>query len=62
MAYSYRCADYPGMETCPASFTAATETELWKLIELHAAVAHGEKPEQWTAEDRKAVKDLIRTH
>ncbi|WP_370039966.1 DUF1059 domain-containing protein [Sinorhizobium fredii] len=35
MAYSYRCKDYPGMEACPASFTAETEAEVWKHIELH---------------------------
>lgn len=42
MAYSYRCKDYPGMDACPGSFTA--ETELWKHIELHAAIAHQENP------------------
>ena len=39
MAYSYRCKDYPGMDACPASFTAETESELWKHIELHGAHA-----------------------
>ena len=41
-AYSYACKDYPGMEKCPGRFYAETEGELWKLIELHASVAHGE--------------------
>ena len=34
--YSYACNDYPGMEGCPGRFSAATEDELWKLVELHA--------------------------
>ena len=59
MAYSYRCADYPGMEKCPGSFVSETEAELWKHIELHAAVAHEEVPGKWSPDDRKAVKDLI---
>ncbi|MDX8433535.1 MULTISPECIES: DUF1059 domain-containing protein [Mesorhizobium] len=59
MAYSYRCKDYPGMEACPGSFTAETETELWKHIELHAAIAHQENPEQWSPEDRQQVKKII---
>ncbi|RUU25158.1 DUF1059 domain-containing protein [Mesorhizobium sp. M6A.T.Ca.TU.002.02.2.1] len=59
MAYSYRCSDFPGMEACPASFTAETETELWKHIEVHAAVAHHENPEQWSAEDRQQMKKVI---
>ena len=60
MAYSYRCKDYPGMEACPASFTAETEAELWKHIELHGASAHGEEPEKWSSEDRQQIKTLIR--
>ena len=40
--YSYACKEFPGMEACPARFYAETEDELWKLIELHASVAHGE--------------------
>lgn len=61
MAYSYRCKDYPGMEACPGSFTAETEAELWKHIELHGTAAHQEKPEQWSQDERKQMKDLIRT-
>ena len=40
-AYSYACADCEGMETCPGTVTAETEDEVWKLMELHAVVAHG---------------------
>ncbi|QIA22010.1 MULTISPECIES: DUF1059 domain-containing protein [unclassified Mesorhizobium] len=60
MAYSYRCRDYPGNETCPASFTAATEAEVMKHVELHGRIAHGEDPEQWSPEDRQQVQKLIR--
>ena len=61
MAYSYRCGDYPGMEACPGMFTAETEEELWKHIELHAAAAHQESPETWSSEERQTVKNLIQT-
>jgi Protein of unknown function (DUF1059) len=47
------------MEACPAWFTAETEQELWKHIELHGSAAHGENPEQWSAEDREQIKKLI---
>ena len=59
MAYAYRCGDYPGMD-CPGSFTAETEAELWKHIELHAATAHQENPEKWSSEERQTMKKLIR--
>lgn len=59
MAYSYRCGDYPGMEVCPGSFTAETEAELWKHIELHAATAHQESAEKWSSEERQTMKNLI---
>lgn len=59
MAYSYRCKDYP-VEACPASFTAETEAELWKHIELHGATAHQEEPDKWSSEDRQHIKNLIR--
>lgn len=61
MAYSYRCADYPGMEACPASFAAQTEHELWKHIEVHGAVGHQEDPEKWSPEERLQMKQLIRS-
>ena len=59
-AYSYACSDYPGMEQCPGRFCAATEDEIWKLVELHALAAHGEDPAAWTAEARALLKTLIR--
>ena len=61
MAHSYRCGDYPGMEACPGSFTAETEAELWKHIELHASSAHLENPKMWSTEERQTMKNLIRT-
>lgn len=57
--YSYSCSDYPGMETCPGRFRTASKDELWKVIELHASVAHGEDPTAWTAEDRARIESLI---
>lgn len=57
--YSYACKDYPGMAACPGHFFAETQDELWKLIELHASVAHKEDPAAWTAEDRAQLKTLI---
>jgi hypothetical protein len=59
--YAYACKDYPGMEQCPGRFYAGTENEIWKLMELHASVAHGEDPGAWTAEDRALLKTFIRT-
>jgi len=59
--YSYACRDYPGMETCPARFTVETEDEICKLIELHAAVAHGEDPATWSDQDRAYLKSLVKS-
>jgi predicted small metal-binding protein len=59
--YSYACKDYPGMEECPGHFSAATEDELWKLIEVHAKVAHGEDPAAWSADDKALLKALLKT-
>ena len=61
MAYTYRCKDYPGNEACPGSFTAVTEAEVMKHVELHGKAAHGEDPDQWSPEDRETVKKLIRS-
>ena len=61
MAPFYQCRNYPGMESCPAAFTAETEKELWKHIELHATAAHQEEPEKWAPEDRQQIKALIQT-
>jgi hypothetical protein len=58
---TYACKDYPGMESCPASFTTETENELWKHIELHGVIAHQEKPEEWSPEERQQMKKLVRT-
>ena len=58
--YSYACKDYPGMEDCPGAVTAASEEEVWKLMETHAQVAHGENPDDWSEEDRSFLKTLIR--
>ena len=58
--HSYACKDYPGMETCPFHITTETEGELWKLMEVHAAHAHGEDPSQWSDEDRAYLKTLIK--
>jgi hypothetical protein len=60
--FSYACRDYPGMEKCPGHFSAETEGEIWKLMEVHACVAHGEDPAAWTAEDKAFLKTLIRQH
>jgi predicted small metal-binding protein len=59
-AYTYACKDYPGNETCPGRFTAETEAEVIKLVELHASVAHGEDPANWSEDDRDYLKTLIR--
>ena len=61
MAYSYACKDYEGMEDCPGKVVAATADEVWKLMELHAVVAHGEDPSTWDDDTRKYVKTLIKT-
>ncbi len=59
--HSYACKDCEGMEACPASFVAETKEELWKLMELHASIAHGEDPSDWTDEVRKYVGTLFKT-
>ena len=48
------------MEACPGHFFAETQDELWKLMELHASVAHQEDPAAWTVEDRAQLKTLIK--
>jgi len=59
--YSYACKDYPEMESCPGHFVAETEDEIWKLMALHASVAHGEDPDKWSDEDRQFLKTLIKS-
>ena len=49
------------MEACPGKVVAATEDEVWKLMELHAVVAHGEDPSAWSDEDRAELAKLIKT-
>ena len=59
--YSYACKDYPGMESCPGHFIAETEGEVWKLMELHASVAHDEDPGAWSDDDKAYLKTLIKS-
>jgi predicted small metal-binding protein len=59
MVYTYQCRDFPGMESCPAVFTAESGDEVMKHVELHAQVAHGEDPRQWSDSDRNEVQKLI---
>ena len=59
-AYSYACKDCEGMEACPGLVVASTEDEVWKLMELHAVVAHGEHPETWDDETRAYLSTLIK--
>jgi predicted small metal-binding protein len=59
MPYTYACAEFPGMEECPGKFTAATQEELWKLMELHGREAHGENPDEYSEDDRRQVQQLI---
>ena len=59
-AFSYACRDCDGMEACPASVVAETKNEVWKLMELHAQVAHDENPAEWDGETREYLATLIR--
>ncbi len=59
-SFSYAYSDYPEMEDCPGKVTAATKDEVWKLMELHATVAHGENPSKWSQEDRSLLGALIK--
>ena len=61
MAFSYACKDCEGMEACPGQVIAETEDEVWKLMELHARIAHGEDPNDWDSETRSYLKTLIKT-
>ena len=58
-AYSYRCRDCEGMEACPGSVVAETKDEVWKLMELHAKLAHDENAQDWDAETRDYLNSLI---
>ena len=59
-AFSYACRDCDGMEACPASVVAETKGEVWKLIELHAQVAHSENPAEWDGATREYLGTLIK--
>ena len=59
-AYTYACRDCEGMEACPGEVTAATKDEVWKLMELHAVIAHGETPSAWDGETREYLGTLIK--
>jgi predicted small metal-binding protein len=48
------------MEACPFHVNTQSEEELWQQMELHARLAHGEDPGQWTDDDRKHLKTLIK--
>jgi len=61
MAYSYACADCEGMETCPGKVIAETEDEVWRLMEVHAMIAHDEDASEWDDETRGYLKTLIKT-
>lgn len=58
--FTYACKDYPGMEECPGKVTASSKDEVIRLMELHAVLAHGEDPSQWTDEDRAFLNGLIK--
>lgn len=59
-AFSYACRDCEGMAACPASVVAETKDEVWKLMELHAQVAHDENPADWDGETRAYLATLIK--
>jgi hypothetical protein len=59
VAFTYVCAQFPGMGDCPGNFTTATEGELWQLVELHGRVAHEEDPALWSNEDRQQIGAII---
>ena len=59
--YTYACAYCEGMEACPAKIAVETEEELWKLVELHALIAHDEDAKEWDEETRAYLKTLIKT-
>ena len=48
------------MEDCPASVVAETKEEVWKLMELHALVAHDEKASDWDGDTRAYLETLIK--
>ena len=59
-SFTYSCRDCEGMATCPGEVTGATKDEVWKLVELHAVIAHGEDPSSWDDETRQYLETLIK--
>jgi hypothetical protein len=59
-AFSYACCDCEGMESCPGQVIAETKDEVWKLMELHALIAHSEKAEDWDDDTRDYPGTLIK--
>ena len=57
--FSYACKDFQEMKDCPFHVFTQTEEELWHQMELHARLAHGLDPSQWSDEDRLFLKSLI---
>ena len=49
------------MESCPGKVIAETEDEVWKLMELHAVIAHGEDPGSWDDKTRVYLQTLIKS-
>jgi len=59
VTFTYVCAQFPGMESCPAALTTAGEEELWQPVEMHARLAHDEDPGRWSDEDREQITAII---
>jgi len=49
------------MEACPGKVIAETEEEVWKLMELHAQIAHDENASEWDDATQAYLKTLIKT-
>ena len=49
------------MEACPGKVVAETEDEVWKLMGLHAQIAHDEDTSKWDDETLAYLKTLIKT-
>jgi predicted small metal-binding protein len=47
-------------DACPL-IVAETEDEVWKLMELHAKIAHDEDASKWDDETLAYLKTLIKT-
>lgn len=58
--FAYACAEFPGMEACPAHFHTETRKELDEIVRQHAILAHGENPDDWSQEDRDTLASLVR--